>query len=195
MTEVGHAFGVLSPLTHDQRCAMFGRFSWQPRPTKQNPEQVAIDPDWEKANLVTIKPSQFPHTSVRVHKLVVDPLVQLFDAWEAAGLFGKVLTWDGCQVSRFMRFTGSIEERMDKSRHATERSLSNHAWGSAFDINAYWNRLGTEPAALGGVGSVRALVPLAYEHGFVWGGFFQHRKDGMHFDYVGIPHVTEELET
>src|SRR5512133_3895662 len=59
--------------------------------------------------------------------------------------------------------------------------LSNYAWGTAFDINVAWNRLGTVPALRGERGSVRELVPLANAHGFYWGGHFS-RRDGMHFE-------------
>lgn len=197
MSEVGHSFGALSPLSHDERVAKFGRFHWSARPCKENPERIDIDPKWQRENLVKIRPSQFqtfPHQALMVHKLVVDPFTKLLDAWEAAGLFGKILTWDGMWAPRFVRFSGSPDERMEKANRATEHSLSNHAWATAFDINVYWNRLGNEPAPLGGVGSVRALVPLAYEHGFVWGGFFRSRIDGQHFEFVGIPPVVEELE-
>ncbi len=62
------------------------------------------------------------------------------------------------------------------------RPLSNHAYGTAFDINAAQNGLGVEPAAIGKRGCVRELVPLANRHGFFWGGHFSKRKDGMHFE-------------
>ena len=45
-------------------------------------------------------------------------------------------------------------------------SLSNHAFGSAFDINVPFNRLGARPALVGQKGSVRRLVKTAHRHGF-----------------------------
>lgn len=195
MTDVGKVFGVLRPLSHDERAEKFGQFKWDPRPTKDNPERVDIDVEWQRENLVKIKPAQFagfPHKAVMVHRMVVDPFTNLLDAWERAGLLGKILTWDGMWSPRFVRFSGTPDERMEKAAVATSRSLSNHAWGTAFDINAFWNRLGKEPAALGAVGSVRSLVPIAYEHGFAWGGFYQHRRDGMHLEFVGLPQVSDE---
>jgi hypothetical protein len=33
-------------------------------------------------------------------------------------------------------------------------------------------------------GSVRELVPIASEQGWYWGGHYQSRKDGMHFELV-----------
>lgn len=67
-----------------------------------------------------------------------------------------------------------------------EDAASNHAWGTAFDINVPWNGLGATPALVGARGSVRKLVPLANEHGFYWGGHFNGRPDGMHFEIAQI---------
>jgi hypothetical protein len=64
--------------------------------------------------------------------------------------------------------------------------LSNHAFGSAFDINAKWNPLGHTPALVGKEGAVRKLVPIANDYGFYWGGHFTSRKDGMHFEVAKI---------
>jgi len=79
-----------------------------------------------------------------------------------------VKTWAGSFAPRFIR--GSTV------------TLSNHAWATAFDVNVAWNPLGAQPALLHKIGSVRALVPLANAHGFYWGGHFQTRPDGMHFE-------------
>jgi hypothetical protein len=35
-------------------------------------------------------------------------------------------------------------------------------------------------------GSVRELVSIANEHGFFWGGHFDKRRDGMHFEVAVI---------
>jgi hypothetical protein len=64
-------------------------------------------------------------------------------------------------------------------------TLSNHAYGTAFDINAAWNGLGREPAPLGAKGSVLELLPLAEAHGFAWGGLFS-RRDAMHFEVARV---------
>ena len=67
----------------------------------------------------------------------------------------------------------------------SRQTLSNHAFGSAFDINAAWNGLGVIPPLVGQKGSVRELVALANENGFYWGGHFP-RRDGMHFEIAKI---------
>ena len=94
-------------------------------------------------------------------------MVQLWKDWEAADLLHLVLTWEGSFVPRFVR--------------GSRTTLSNHAFGSAFDINAPWNGLGIVPPLVGQKGSVRELVLLAHKYGFYWGGHF-NRKDGMHFE-------------
>ena len=66
--------------------------------------------------------------------------------------------------------------------------MSNHAFGSAFDINAEQNTLGTRPPLVGQHGSVRQLVPIANKWGFYWGGHFGGRQDGMHFEIAFIKH-------
>ncbi|WP_354234540.1 M15 family metallopeptidase [Bradyrhizobium sp. I1.8.5] len=69
--------------------------------------------------------------------------------------------------------------------------VRNHAFGSAFDINASENRLGARPALVGTRRSTRELVPLANRHGFYWGGHFGSRPDGMHFETAFIQTMNE----
>jgi hypothetical protein len=64
--------------------------------------------------------------------------------------------------------------------------LSNHAFGSAFDINAALNPLGAEPALPGTPGCVYDMVRIAHDHGFYWGGHFSKRRDGMHFEVAEV---------
>ena len=58
--------------------------------------------------------------------------------------------------------------------------LSNHASGSAIDLNATKHPLssiGTFDAA-----KVPMLKALAYKYGLTWGGDYKNRKDEMHFE-------------
>jgi hypothetical protein len=66
-------------------------------------------------------------------------------------------------------------------------ALSNHSFGSAFDINFIDNMLGAEPAICGQRGSVRELVSAANSLNIFWGGHFSHAKDGMHFEISKLP--------
>ncbi|GAB4452481.1 MAG: hypothetical protein OHK0029_03470 [Armatimonadaceae bacterium] len=96
---------------------------------------------------------------------------QLKAAWAevaAKGLLDNVRTFDGAFHPRLIR--------------GSRTRLSLHALGIAFDINAPWNPLGEPPAAAGTPGSVRELVPIFIKHGFLWGGHFRSRPDGMHFE-------------
>jgi hypothetical protein len=108
---------------------------------------------------------------MRLNKRVAKQMLALWDAWDKAGLLPMILSYEGAYVPRLIR--------------GSTTSLSNHAYGSAFDINYHWNQLGATPAKAGAKGSVRELVPLAHKHGFYWGGNFA-RLDGMHFEVCKI---------
>lgn len=164
----------LQPASLALRQEMFGAFNFQPAPTSFNPEGIKILGNWTAENIQTVVVPQLIGVTgangkgyVQFHKAAVPQLLALWKAWEDAGLLDRVLTYAGSWVPRFVR--------------GSRTSLSNHAWGTAFDINAAWNGLRARPALLGQPGCVRELVPLANEHGFWWGGHFE-RQDGMHFE-------------
>lgn len=166
------------PLTAAQREQLFGSFVWTPAPTADNPEAIAIMGDWVARNIVTVPvPLDFLHVQhARFHHLGQYQLMGLFDAWRSAGLLSKILSWDGSFVARLKRGQAG----------GSTANLSNHSWGTAFDINARWNPLGHTPAGLRDLGSVRELVSLAREFGFFWGGDFRSRVDGMHFELCKV---------
>lgn len=85
-------------------------------------------------------------------------------------------------LSLLISYGGSYNARLIRG---SKTALSNHCFGTAFDINMQWNQLDAEPIALGLKGSIRELVPLAHEYGFYWGGHFS-RKDGMHFEIAQL---------
>jgi hypothetical protein len=166
----------LQPLeSNDERMKMFGSFEFVPDPQPSNAEAIKITDGWERENIVRIEIPQLKgvanapqNRTVRFHANVADQVVALFKAWHEEGLVPRVLTWGGAYVSRYVR--------------GSRTTLSNHAFGSAFDINVAWNRLGVRPALKGREGSVRELVSLANQHGFYWGGHYKSRPDGMHFE-------------
>lgn len=172
---------ALHPLTHMQRCEMFGLFSFEYTPTPTAPEKITISRLWLLANIVVVPLPHLMHSNggipvkARVHRLVAPRLLALFDAWRRAKLTLHIRTWNGSQVARYKR--GKVG--------GGPRDLSNHAWGSAFDINAQWNRLGQTPAAEGMPGSVIPLVEIANALGWAWGGDFTN-PDGMHFECVRL---------
>ncbi len=87
-------------------------------------------------------------------------------------MLDQVLTFDGSFVPRLIR--------------GSKASLSCHAFGTAFDINAAFNPLNQMPPLAGRPGSVRDLVQIANKHGFFWGGHFRTRLDGMHFEVAQL---------
>jgi hypothetical protein len=166
------------PLGANGRADKFGAYPFVPAPVPGNPEAIQITSAWVQENIVVVQIPQLvgikgaPSSGkVQFHRLVAPKVVELFAAWESAGLMGTVLTWGGSFVPRFIRGSKTV--------------LSSHAHGSAFDINAAWNGLGVVPARLGAKGSVRQLVAAANAVGFYWGGHFS-RPDGMHFELAEL---------
>lgn len=162
------------PLTgNDQRARVFGKYEFRSAPEKGNPEAIEILGDWEDKNIELVQIPELAEVTkgrvkqLRFHKRGVYAVKSLWSAWGKAGLLDRVLTYEGAFVPRFIR--GSRE------------TLSNHAFGSAFDVNYEWNRLGQVPAFVGQKGCVRELVELAHKFGFYWGGHFS-RRDAMHFE-------------
>lgn len=154
------------------RAKVFGNFRY--KSANDGTERIIVLGDWEQKNIVSVEvpqmagvPGMLPSGKIRFHRLAAKQLESLFKDWEKAGLMSHVLTYAGSYVPRFIR--------------GSRRTLSNHAFGSAFDINVAWNGLGQVPALIGEKGSVRELVELAHKNGFYWGGHFS-RMDGMHFE-------------
>lgn len=163
-------------VSNAERARVFGEFSFEP--LGDTSDDIRILGGWQKANIRPAVVTQLSGVKgapkdgrIWVHRLVVEQVRGLFKAWEDAGLIDRLLTWEGSFAPRFVRGGRPV--------------LSNHAWGTAFDVNFQWNRLATVPALRGEKGSVRELVPIATEHGFYWGGHFT-RCDGMHFEVARI---------
>lgn len=154
---------------------LFGQFDYRPDPQPDNVEHIRILGDWTQRNIVEVVlpgPPRLDPIRTEFHRLAAPQLIALWEEWRAAGLLDRILTFDGAFNPRFQR--GSTTR------------LSNHAWGTAFDINAAQNPLDREPARAGRKGCVWELVPAAHRHGFFWGGHFRSRKDGMHFEVARI---------
>ena len=162
-------------LSFIERQKLFGYFSYIPAPTPDNPEGIRITDGWAVNNIKSVVVPQLVGVQgasrsgmIQVHTKLANQVVSLFQAWEDADLKDRIMTWGGSWVPRFIR--------------GSRASLSNHSWGTAFDINAQWNGLGVKPADVGKKGSVKELVSIAADHGFYWGGWFPSRPDGMHFE-------------
>jgi|GEM_PF-3699917 len=159
---------------------LFGTFEYENIPNASNCE-VRIKGNWENTNIENVSIPQVKGVAnggagyIRFNKKASKQLQRLWKAWEDAKLLDRIITFDGGFVPRYKKLKGG----------GCATSLSNHAWGSAFDINAGWNALGAEPALLGQKGCTRELVEIAAQHGFYWGGHFSN-KDGMHFEVAKI---------
>lgn len=168
----------LSPMGEAQKQASFGAFRFQAAGVAGNPEAVQVLDGWYSQHIVSVEVPQLKgllgtsgQTKFAFHKAAQAQFVALFQAWEKAGLLHLVKSWGGSYAARFIRGSQTV--------------LSNHAYGSAFDINVPWNPLGAVPALKGKDGSVRELVAIANSLGFYWGGHFQ-RLDGMHFEVARL---------
>jgi hypothetical protein len=146
-----------------------------PRPDN---EAIRILNGWEGTNIVAVTILQLAGVEglhkegrVRFHRKAAAQLLALWAAWEKRGLLARVRTYAGAYAPRFIRGSRTV--------------LSNHAFGTAFDINAAWNALGAQPALEGMPGCLLDLVPVANELGFYWGGHFT-RRDGMHFEVAKL---------
>jgi peptidoglycan hydrolase-like protein with peptidoglycan-binding domain len=171
---------TLKPLSAAQRQKLFGVIEYDHTPTPGNREAITITNGWERDNITRVAIPQLKGIPVfgkpgsgqiPFHTKAAAQLQAMWGAWQAAGLLERVLTYEGSYNPRLIR--GGT-------------SLSNHAYGTAFDINYNWNRLGQLPTAAGKHGSVRELVPIANEYGFFWGGHFKARPDGMHFEVARL---------
>lgn len=165
----------LSYINSNVRAGLFGKFDYKVLP---NGSDITIEGDWVKENIVLEQvpeligvPGGGKYGHVTCHKLAVVPMKLLFAELKSKGLLPKIVEWDGMFCPRLIR--GST-------------NLSNHAFGTAFDINALYNKLGLAPAAEGKAGCLYDIVPIANKYGFWWGGHYKGRKDGMHFELVKL---------
>ncbi|HEX8377668.1 MAG TPA: M15 family metallopeptidase [Pedobacter sp.] len=162
-------------LTDDEKRKLFGKFSFVHSPIPSCAEHIKVTDGWQAANIIGINIPQISKiagiSKTYFHKKAALQLQKLWVEWEEAGLLHLVLTWGGTYNPRFIR--------------GSRKTLSNHAFGTAFDINIAWNRLGTVPALANKIGSVRELVTIANNNGFYWGGHFT-RQDGMHFEVAKL---------
>ncbi len=163
-----------------ERQALFGPLKFRPAPVPGNPEAIAITNGWDGDNLVKVNIPELvgikgapASGNVFMHRRAAAPMQALWKAWSRKGLIDRIVSYDGAYNPRFIR------------GGAAKQILSNHAFGTAFDINARFNPLGAEPAGPTQPGCLLELVPLANQFGFYWGGHFT-RRDGMHFELAVV---------
>jgi hypothetical protein len=166
------------PITgNTTRSNLFGKIEFVENPSKTNPEGIKITNDFESKKIVKVdlpalsKATNGAFKSMRFHEECEYQLVKMFERFEKENLHTRILSYAGAFFPRFIR--------------GSRTQLSNHSWGTAFDINVPQNGLNKKPAMIGEKGCVRELVPIANECGFYWGGHFT-RMDGMHFEVAKI---------
>lgn len=177
---------MLLPLTNAQRIARFGRLQFRADPIPTNPERVHILGGWAEKNIADVRcrqlANQFKKNHVNLNYSCVQPFLDLWDAWEERGLLPLIESFNGSWVARFKRQNGTVEARMAKCLKLGAASLSNHSWGTAFDVNAKKYPLGRPLAA---EDPFWECVVVAEEFGWFSGARFKSRPDPMHFEYAG----------
>ena len=179
----------LQPLAFNDKKQLFGMFAYEAAPTADNAEAIRITDNWPASNIQWVDLPQLngklignkpiSKGGMQFHAKGAKQLKAMWAEWETAGLLDRVLSFSGSYVPRYIRGT--------KPENRSDARLSNHSWGTAFDINAEWNARGSQPALKGAKGCVRELVEIANKHGFYWGGHFKGESiDGMHFELVTI---------
>lgn len=158
------------------RAKIFGNFKF--KSAGDGTEAIIVTDGWADKNIVRVEIPQLKGMKnvpasgkIQFHRLGAEQLQSLFNDWEKADLIKNILSYEGSYVPRYVR--------------GSRTTLSNHSFGTAFDINYAWNKLGQVPALVGQKGSVREMVAIANKNGFYWGGHFS-RMDGMHFEVAVV---------
>lgn len=134
--------------------------------------------NWSGTYIVAAPVPEIPVLrAMRFHKRIAPQFQAFFKAAAAKGLGGKVLSFGGTFVPRTL------------TKKPTVRS--NHALGTAIDINAEWNPYGGSIAPRGSKGSVCELADFCADFGLYWGGWYGGNKDGMHFEAVRVLEAAE----
>ena len=161
--------GAKPLVTQAQRDAVLGKLEYVSAPTASNPEAVHITNGWAADNIQHFSIPLLSQHPIAMHRLAGPQFQAWCDAIVAKGLGDRVISFAGCWVPRYVRGSRTL--------------LSNHAYGSAIDINVPWNRRGHQSALFGQHGCVRELAEMCYDFGLFWGGHYRGApEDGMHFE-------------
>jgi hypothetical protein len=187
-----------SSATRDRDFGCF-KFTLLPLASRHDREAIVIKGscdgttgDWTAAKIVSIPIPQLRFASgytgeFRCHAAAEPVFRALFISWEEADLLHLVISYSGCFVPRYMRGIDALPDTGHGAKLSRDvGQLSNHAFGSAFDINVAQNPFRGTPADWGMKGCVKELVPIANRHKVYWGGHFPTRVDGMHFEIAAL---------
>lgn len=130
-------------------------------------------PNWTGTYIVALKVAEIPKLgSMRFHKRIAPQFEAFFKAGAVKGLASKIVNNAGTFVAR------TITNNQAK--------LSNHALGTAIDVNSEQNGYGAQPAARGTTGSLSEFADYCTDFGLYWGGWYSKNKDAMHFEAVKV---------
>jgi len=177
----------------------FTCFNFMQQPFPPRPDAEAIvqkgscdgsENDWVKAHIITIDIPQLKFARgyagrFRCHSKAAPMFAALFARWEADDLLHLILSYEGCFVPRYIRGSSPGPAGHGLKKSSAVADLSNHSFGSAFDINFNDNQRGHPAAAFGARGCVRELVESANAMNIYWGGHFG-TIDGMHFEIAKL---------
>lgn len=195
-----HPHDLQSP-SDKSREKNFGCFKFIQLPAANRPDDESIVikgscdssvADWAMANIVTFDMPQLRfavgyYGKFRCHAAAEPVFRKVFADWQAADLLHLVISYAGCFVPRYKRGQAPPNAGGHGAKLSSAVStLSNHSFGSAFDINAAENGFNSKPAHWQAKGCVMELVPVANRHGVYWGGHFSKPLDGMHFEIASI---------
>jgi hypothetical protein len=186
--------GLSSP-SNSSRNRNFGCFKFIQVPIAMRPDAESIvqrgscdgsQSDWVAANIVEFDVPQLKFARgfngrFRCHTKAADKFKALVAKWEADDLLHLVRAFEGAFVPRYKRNKSPGNGAQPERKSIDVPDLSNHSFGSAFDINFDDNPFPGEPARCGQRGSTRELVAAANALGIFWGGHFSD-QDGNHFE-------------
>jgi hypothetical protein len=132
-----------------------------------------VDPQWERANLETIRHPLLPRGKLYVHRRVGPQMMRLLDRWQV-----RISAGDPYRV----RTLGCFAPR---AQRGATLAPSTHTWAIAWDLNADRNQL-ISPCEPDDPRRSKKDIPDAWIadaelEGFFWGGHFRRRFDPMHF--------------
>ena len=193
--------GLNSP-SNEWRNETFGCFKFIQRELqfRNRPEEIVIRgscddriTDWEANNIVRAVvpqlagvPGAAADGTIRCHRLAASKIQELFRRWDERNLLHLVLSYAGTFDARYKKGKSPGDGPQAAQQSDAAGALSNHSFGTAFDINADSNPFAARPALEPGRGALRELVADANGLGFFWGGHFNQSKDGMHFELARL---------
>jgi len=142
----------------------------------------AVDPAWERANIVSIAPPyrmvlawapDQPVKAIRCHQKVAPSLLRILTS-----IRDHYGSQEALERARLHLYGGAFNFRLKRGGS----TLSNHSWGSAIDLDPANNGFGKSWRSGAGMMPVE-VVKMFEAEGWRWGGPWS-TPDSMHFEAV-----------